>query len=95
LGSCVDERDHDDDGRTGRLPDDHLVGGRGADGDDVGDDGARRRAAAGTTGIAADAAALAETNEATRAAIEESSRQIDDLAATGRELHGLVSRFRS
>jgi methyl-accepting chemotaxis protein len=52
-------------------------------------------AAAGTTGIAADAAALAETNEATRAAIEESSRQIDDLAATGRELHGLVSRFRS
>jgi methyl-accepting chemotaxis protein len=57
----------------------------------------RRVAAAadGTTAIATDAAVLADTNDATRQAIEDSAARVDDLAATGEELRSLVSRYRS
>ncbi|MGZ4624871.1 MAG: methyl-accepting chemotaxis protein [Kineosporiaceae bacterium] len=52
-------------------------------------------AAAGTTGIATDAASLAVTNETTRQAIQQSASRIESLAATGRDLRSLVSRYRS
>jgi methyl-accepting chemotaxis protein len=52
-------------------------------------------AAEGTTAIASDAAVLADTNDATRSAIQDSAVRVDALATTGEELRALVSRYRS